>query len=334
VVSLLEGYEAPAAAWERELFPARMRQYVGEWLEHACFAGEVAWGRLTLREPKPVPTNRRGTELITPPERARPVIPGRNANLTFVRRSDLDWLLAAARPGDVLADGPRPLPDDLSAAARDVMAALERRGASFFAELQASTRRLPTEVEDALWELLARGFVTADAVQNLRVLQSPKTRRRQRALQRGGPGRWSMLRAVEPMEPDALVERLAGLFLQRYGIITRDVVVRESLCPPWRELVRVYRRLEARGELRGGRFLNGVAGEQFALPEAVDLARAVRKEPKLGRVVRLSAVDPLNLTGVVTPGPRVASVMGQTVTWVDGVPQATSDAEGAAEREH
>jgi len=319
LVERLEGYEAPAAAWELELFPARMKHYVGEWLEQATYSGEVAWARLTQREVKPIVGPRRGDE-VTPrePER-RAATPGRNASLTFVRRSQLDALLQAARP--YLADGPSPLPAGLSPAAKDVAAVLERRGASFFNELCASARRLPTEVEDALWELLARGVVTADAVQNLRVLQSPKLKKRQRALQRGGPGRWTLLQPAERLEPAALEEHVAKLFLSRYGIVFRDLVVREALSPPWRDLLYLYRRMEARGEIRGGRFLHGFAGEQFALPEAVELARSTRRREKNGEVVMLSAVDPLNLTGVVTPGERVAAIMGQHVTYVDGVPQ-------------
>jgi ATP-dependent Lhr-like helicase len=323
LVTLLQGYEAPAAAWERDLLPARMHQYVGEWLEQACFSGEVAWGRLTTREAGlTAPAPRRGLPVDPPVTVRRPTVT-RAASLTFVRRAELDWLLEAARPELRLADGPNAsTPADLSGPARDVLAVLERRGASFFAELQSGSRRLAAEVEDALWELLARGFITADAVQNLRVLQSPKLRRRQRALQRGGPGRWSLLQCHERTEPDALQEKLARLFLNRYGIVFRDLVVREPLAPPWRELLVVYRRLEARGELRGGRFLSGFAGEQFALPEAVDLARAVRRTPLTGQVIRLAAVDPLNLTGVVTPGPRIAAMLGQHVLYVDGVPAA------------
>ncbi|MBK7859193.1 MAG: DEAD/DEAH box helicase [Archangiaceae bacterium] len=319
LVERLEGYEAPAAAWEQELFPTRMKQYVGEWLEQATYSGEVAWARLTQKDPKPPVGPRRGDEVTKPLEPERRASPGRNASLTFLRRSHLDPLLQVARP--FLADGPAPLPEGLSAAAKDVAQALERRGASFFNELCASARRLPTEVEDALWELLARGVVTADAVQNLRVLQSPKLKKRQRALQRGGPGRWTLLQPVERLEPSALEEHVAKLFLQRYGIVFRDLVVRESLSPPWRDLLYIYRRMEARGEIRGGRFLTGFAGEQFALPEAGELARSTRRREKNGELVRIAAVDPLNLTGVVTPGDRVASVMGQHVLYVDGVPQ-------------
>lgn len=325
VVARLEGLELPAAAWERDLLPSRMKAYVGEWLDQACFSGEVAWGRLTLREPKPVGPRRgdvsglSGNELVAASKRLGFT---RAASLTFVTRSHLDWLLSAARPDDArLSDGPRPWPEDLSHAARDVLGVLERRGACFFAELQAGSRRLPNEVEDALWELLARGLITADAVQNLRVLQSPKLRRLQRAHLRGGPGRWTLLAPHERPEPDEVTERLALLFLKRWGVVFRDLVVREPLCPPWRELLTVYRRLETRGEIRGGRFLHGFAGEQYALPEAVDLARATRRQPKTGEVVTVSAVDPLNLTGVVTAGPRVPAVLGQIVRYVDGAPE-------------
>ena len=325
LVSLLQGWEAPAAAWERELFPTRMRQYVGEWLEDACFSGDVAWGRLTLKETKQVIAGpRRGAE-VTPQETPKRSVQGRAASLTFARRGDLEWLLQAARPGAVLADGPRPWPGDLSHAAADVLKVFERRGASFFSELQQGSRRLPVEVEDALWELLARGFITADAVQNLRVLQSPRLRKRQRALQRGGPGRWFILQPHEQMEQSVLQEKLAWQFLQRYGIVFRDLVVRESLAPPWRELVQLYRKFEARGEVRGGRFLHGFAGEQFALPEALDVARAVRRVPPTGEILRIAAVDPLNLTGVVTPGARVAAQLGHYVRYIDGVPQGEEE---------
>lgn len=325
LTSLLQGWEAPAAAWELELFPTRMKSYQGDWLEHACFSGEVAWGRLTLKEPKPSPGPHRG-DAVTPEPAPKRTVQGRAASLSFVRRGDLDWLLQAARPDAVLADGPRPWPADLSHAAADVLQVLERRGASFFNELQAGARRLPVEVEDALWELLSRGLITADAVQNLRVLQSPKLRKRQRALQRGGPGRWFILRHHEPLDAAQVTEKLAWQFLQRYGVVFRDLVAREPLAPPWRELVQLYRRFEARGEVRGGRFVHGFSGEQFALPDALDTARAVRRSGPTGEVLRVAAVDPLNLTGVVTPGPRVAATLGKWVVYVDGLPKNAEDA--------
>ncbi|MBU8896380.1 DEAD/DEAH box helicase [Corallococcus sp. M34] len=327
-VRLLQGYEAPASAWERFLLPARMRGYTPDLLERACYAGEVAWGRVTLKDPPKPPGPRRGSPVPSPepaePVRASRASPTRNAPLTFTVREDLEWMLAAARPHAVLADGGVWMPPDLSAPARDVVAVLERRGACFFQELVTRARRLPAEVEDSLWELVARGLVTADAVQNLRVLQSPAHRKRQKLLQRGGPGRWSLLAPAEPKSADEVMDSLARLFLQRYGIVWRDLVMRESLAPSWRELLRVYRRMEARGELRGGRFVAGFVGEQFALPEAVDMARAVRRSPPSGVTVSLSGVDPLNLTGVVTPGPRVPAMPGNVVTYVDGVPKDIS----------
>jgi len=325
-ISLLQGYEAPAAAWEQVLLPARMKPYLPELLERACWNGEIAWARLTRKETRSSPGPRRGAraeaaQMTLEPggQVARATMPGRNANITFVRREEMEWLLCAARPGDGAADQ---LPSDLSHAARSVAEALQRRGASFFAELVASSRRLPAEVEDALWELLARGVVTADAVENLRILQSPKRRKRQKALKRGGPGRWTLLTSLEPRAAAEVHEHVARVFLQRYGIVWRDLVMREPLAPTWRELLYVYRRMEARGEIRGGRFLSGFAGEQFALAEAVDIARAVRRTPRTGRAIQLSAVDPLNLTGFVTPGPRVPSMLGNAVTYVDGVPQS------------
>jgi len=279
----------------------------------------VAWGRLTQREPKSsVPGPRRGWA-ASPPEapspKGRRPAPGRNASITFVRREELDWLLGASRTPTV--------PADLSKVAQQIAEVLGRRGALFFADLIPATRRLPSEVEDALWELLARGVVTSDAVDNLRVLQSPKMRRRQRALRRGGPGRWSLLHPSEPRPMNEVHEHIAWVFLQRYGIVWRDLVVREPLSPSWRELLYVYRRLEARGEIRGGRFLSGFAGEQFALPDAVEIARAVRRAPPTRHRIAISAVDPLNLTGLVTPGPRVPAVMGNVVHYVDGVPEET-----------
>ncbi|MGO9065592.1 MAG: DEAD/DEAH box helicase [Myxococcaceae bacterium] len=319
-IALLEGVEAPAAAWEQALLPARVQGDVGALLEQACWRGEVAWGRLTLREGKPVGP-RRGAEVEPPTRRALTL--SRVATLSFFRRTRMDALLAAARP-ELSADGEPWLPEDLEGAALDVGRALIRRGACFFQDLLTTTRRPAEEVEDALWQLLARGVVSADAVENLRVLQSPKRRRQQKAEKRGGPGRWTLLLPTSVPAAEERHRALAELFLQRWGIVFRDLVAREPLAPPWRVLVGLYRRMEARGELRGGRFVAGVGGEQFALPEAVDAARAVRRAVGQAERVELAAVDPLNLTGIVTPGPRVPAVLGESVVYVDGVPVQVS----------
>jgi ATP-dependent Lhr-like helicase len=179
-------------------------------------------------------------------------------------------------------------------------------------------------VEEALWDLLGRGLVTADAVDNLRVLLSPRRRRQQRALKRGGPGRWSLLRLASSASEEERLASVGRLLLARWGIVFRDLAVREPLAPPWRELVRHYRRLEARGEIRGGRFLAGVGGEQFAIPDAVEVARTVRRTRLSGQRIEVSGVDPLNLTGIVTPGPRVPAVLGQRVVYVDGIPEPST----------
>ena len=325
-VSLLEGVEAPASTWESALLPARVAPYAPEVLEQLSWRGEVAWGRLGAGSSRAAMGPRRGAG-ITPAEAApeveapaaRRATLTRNAPISFVRRESLDWMLALARPGAVLADGGARLPEGLSDRAREVADALERRGASFSRELCARLRCTPPELDEALRELLAHGVVTADAVENLRALLSPARRRAQKE-RGGGAGRWSLLLPLEAVPAEVQLHSLAGLLLRRYGILCRDVAVREPLVDSWRELLRVLRRMEARGEVRGGRFIAGVAGEQFALPEAVDLARALRRSPGNGVRVRLSACDPLNLTGVVTPGPRVASVPGRFVVYVDGIP--------------
>jgi ATP-dependent Lhr-like helicase len=315
-VTLLEGCEAPASSWESALLPSRVKGYEPELLDRACRDGEVAWGRISTRDPAPAAGPARGASGARQEAvRLRASGPNRNANVSFVRRNQLAFLLASAR-GEA-----RDLPEGLSHAAVAVAETLKTHGALFFSELIELSGRLATEVEEALWELVARGVATADDVENLRALQSPAERKRRRQHRRGGPGRWSLLRAARRHAREAELERLAMLFLERYGIVWRDIVVREPLAPPWRELLPVYRRLEARGEVRGGRFVSGFAGEQFATLEAVEAARTVRRSPLNGVPVRIAAVDPLNLTGVVTPGDREPATPGRFVTYVDGVPK-------------
>jgi ATP-dependent Lhr-like helicase len=196
--------------------------------------------------------------------------------------------------------------------------ALERNGASFFVDLVRQTRRLPSEVEDGLWELLAGGFVTADGFDNLRALIDPKRRRGEgrgsKKRPRHAAGRWALLSHVgNAINPEERIQRFARQLLIRWGVVLRDLLVRETLAPPWRDLLPVLRTLEARGEIRGGRFISGFSGEQFARPEALDLLRTLRRDTDQSAIVSVANADPLNLTGIVLPGPRVSrlAVMGQ-----------------------
>jgi ATP-dependent Lhr-like helicase len=254
------------------------------------------------------------------------------APLALFLREDADWLLAVVGSSDPLARSDAAL----SHPARDVLSELERRGASFFAELKRSTGRLASEVEDALWELLAAGLVSADGFENLRSLLDAKRRRGEGRGRLGRPrhaaGRWALLRGVpragDAEEPTVLapLERFARQLLKRWGVVFRDILAREALAPAWRDLLVVLRRLEARGEVRGGRFVGGFVGEQFALPEAVELLRSVRRSDKDGEEVRLVAADPLNLVGIVLPGSRLSALSGENVVLRDGIVPATDDA--------
>jgi ATP-dependent Lhr-like helicase len=287
IIRQLQGYEIPASAWESEILARRIAKYEPELLDELCFSGEVMWARIS---PHPaVAENRR-------------VRPTRIAPVTLFLRENAGWLIPPADPPDTSA---------LSHPAREVLAALERNGASFFIDLTTQTRRLASEVEDALWELLAGGFVTADGFDNLRALIDPKRRRGEgRGSQRRprhAAGRWALLRrAPESVHRDERLEQFARQLLLRWGVLLRDLLVRETLSPPWRDLLPVLRRMEARGEIRGGRFVSGFTGEQFARPEALELLRKIRRDPNRPPAVAISAADPLNLTGIILPGPRVS----------------------------
>jgi ATP-dependent Lhr-like helicase len=317
VIGQLQGFHAAAGAWERELLSARVADYERGLLDELCLSGEVAWGRLAVT-PAPDEAPRRRNA------------PTRNAPVTLALREDLPWLLAGI-------GGSTP---PLGPSARALVDVLARRGASFLPELAAATGRLPGEVEQALWELVSAGLVTCDGFSGLRLLVDPPSRGRVARRPAYAGGRWSLLRAPAPEAPpggspaapvdwdDRIVERAAEQYLRRYGVVFRDLLARESAPPPWRDLLRAYRAMEARGAIRGGRFVTGFTGEQFALPDAVDALRAARRAPRGGAErVEVSAADPLNLVGIVTPGARVPAVLGNRVAYVDGVP-----AEAAAVR--
>jgi ATP-dependent Lhr-like helicase len=328
IVGQLQGFHAAAGAWERELLAARVAGYERGLLDELCLAGEVAWGRLAV--------------VATPDEAPRRRnAPTRNAPVTLALRPDLPWLLAAS--------GGSPPP--LGPSALALVEVLARRGASFLSDLAAATGRLPGEVEQALWELVSAGYVTCDGFSGLRALVEPAPRGRPVRRPGFAGGRWSLLRERARREMRAQVEpdeapperaggsggnearraegplaQIASQYLRRYGVVFRDLLARELAPPPWRELLRVYRSLEARGAIRGGRFVAGFTGEQFALPEAVEALRAVRRAPREGKErVELSAADPLNLVGVLTPGARVPATLGNRVALVDGVPVAPNE---------
>ncbi|HEV2037655.1 MAG TPA: hypothetical protein VGQ96_03525, partial [Candidatus Eremiobacteraceae bacterium] len=258
VIKQLQGMEFPAEAWEREILPKRIARYKPEYLDKLCASGEVMWGRLS---PHPAFEE-------TDQPRTRRVRPTRVAPVSLFLRENADWLLRKRHDST----------NALSPAARDVLTALETSGASFFVQLVQSTGRLASEVEDGLWELVAAGLVTADGFDNLRALIDPKRRlalgRRNMSRPRNALGRWALLASTTHATN---VEAFAQQLLLRWGIVFRDVTKRETAAPPWRDLLVVFRRLEAQGEIRGGRFVSSYVGEQFALADAIDLLRLVRR---------------------------------------------------------
>ena len=320
VIGQLQGIELPAPAWEREVLPARISLYNPADLEQLCLAGEIAWGRLrvtSVAEEEAGPSR---------PSRGRRAAPTRAAPLAFVLREALPHLLEPApRQSDLLRD--------LSPAARDVFAFLQQHGAAFLSDIARGTGRLAVETEDALWELVACGLVTGDGIAGLRTLLLPEVKRRQPrhrlhgigggAARRQMPiGRWAVLRAPEAestADGPKGDEVRARQLLRRYGVIVRDLLAREARAPAWRVLLNIFRRLEGRGEIRGGRFVAGLVGEQFALPEAVEALRAVRRAGD-DEVVMVSASDPLNLAGILTPGARISPFSNQVIAYRNGVP--------------
>jgi ATP-dependent Lhr-like helicase len=287
IVRQLQGYEIPASAWEPEVLARRIARYEPEFLDELCLSGEVMWARLS---PHPAWAE------------SRRVRPTRIAPVSLFLREDAEWLMDGPGPADLAS---------LSHPARETLAALERNGASFFLDLVRLTHRLPSEVEDGLWELLAGGLVTADGFDNLRALIDPKRRRGEgrggQRRPRHAAGRWAIVRhTAAPIPSEKRVEHFARQLLSRWGVLIRDLLARETLAPPWRELLPVLRRMEARGELRGGRFISGVTGEQYARPEALDLLRVVRREGSDDAGITVSNADPLNLSGIILPGPRVS----------------------------
>ncbi|MGA8270709.1 MAG: DEAD/DEAH box helicase [Candidatus Sulfotelmatobacter sp.] len=318
VLRQLQGFEIPANAWERQVLARRVVDYDPKWLDQLCLTGAVGWGRLS---PHPATldysnANRGSDGEPSAAPRQRRVIPTSVAPITFFIREDADWM-TPRHPGAELSEN-----NGLSHGAQKVLDFLRQRGASFFADIVRGTEKLKAEIETALWELVAAGLVTADGFDNLRSLIDPKRRAGQGSGRMTRPrhnaGRWAILHAEEVVEQSRSVEAACWMLLRRYGIVIRDVLAREANLPPWRELLMAFRRLEDRGEIRGGRFVDGFLGEQFALPVAVDSVRAMRKLDAAHGTITLSAADPLNLVGILIPGDRVPAISGNSVTYRDG----------------
>jgi ATP-dependent Lhr-like helicase len=318
VLRQLQGFEIPANAWERQVLARRVVDYDPKWLDQLCLTGAVGWGRLS---PHPATleyssAGRRTDGRAEAPTRQRRVIPTSVAPITFFIREDADWM-TPRHPG-----AEQPANSGLSQGAQAVLDFLRQRGASFFADMVRGTDKLKAEIETALWELVAAGLVTADGFDNLRSLIDPKRRAGQGSGRTTRPrhnaGRWALLHTDEVVERPRAVEAACWMLLRRYGIVVRDALAREANLPPWRELLAGFRRLEDRGEIRGGRFVDGFLGEQFALPVAVESVRALRKLDAAQETITLSAADPLNLVGILVPGERVAAISGNSVTFSDG----------------
>jgi ATP-dependent helicase Lhr and Lhr-like helicase len=323
VLEQLDCCELPLAAWESAVLAARVADYDPEWLDRLCFSGRIGWGRLSA------PQNLN----------ARTIAPLRNSPIAVYQRENLqDWLLLS-RPNSAM---------ELSVANQAVIDALQSGGALFFTELVRRSGLLPSQVEEALSQLAALGLVTSDSFDGLRALLVPsdkrptfgrnigKRRRKTNLASIEFAGRWSLLRTqitwqppgngAESSERDTAAAKFARALLRRYGVVFRRLLEREGFPITWYELGRIYRRWEARGEIRGGYFVGGISGEQFALPEAVGLLRSVRKAPSNGKPITLSAADPLNLQGILTPGPRIAALTGNRILFRDGLPIAALEA--------
>ncbi len=312
VLAQLEGFEAPAGAWETEILPSRINEYDPAWLDEQCLAGRFVWTRLARRRSESGPA--------AGPVRGTPIA-------LLGRRHLRAW---ASLPGPVDPGAP-------SSKARRVLEHLGAHGASFFDEIVEGTGLLASQAEEGLAELVALGLVNSDSFGGLRALLVPSERRRssmgprrrRRALfGMDSAGRWALVRREPSATPDRTdaetIELVARGLLRRWGVVFWRLIAREAdWMPPWRDLLFCYRRLEARGEIRGGRFVAGLSGEQFAAPEAVGLLREVRRRPRDAEWVSLSAADPLNLLGILTPGSRLPALAGNRVLYRDGVPLAT-----------
>jgi ATP-dependent Lhr-like helicase len=310
VLQQLEGLEAPAAAWEADILPARIADYDYNWLDMSCLSGKTSWGRFRI-------------------QKGSGKSPVKSTPIMLVQRTNVPYWKHSQNPESVT---------NLSVSASQIMGFLTQRGASFFQDIVEKTGLFKSQAEEAIAELVAAGLIVSDSYAGLRALLVPakykltgttSRRRKQAPFTMDQAGRWALLHnpvTAEEQIPDAeILEMTARILLRRYGVMFRRLADRESVAPPWRDLVRVYRKLEARGEIRGGRFVEGMWGEQFALPEALTKLRSIRKEERSGKLISISAADPLNLHGIVTPGKRVTAFLGNRILFRDGETMAIQE---------
>jgi ATP-dependent Lhr-like helicase len=311
----LEGFEAPAVEWERSLLPQRVAGYDPRWLDALCMAGVVGWGRVS---PHPCFDSVEGGGSKSA---ARRIVPTSMAPVTFFVREEALWMDLCLRQRQIPA---AVLDACLSELAGRLRSFLAERGAMFSGDLARSFAVPAADLQRALWELVAAGLVTADGFDSLRILIDPKRNGGQRPRGKAGhaAGRWSLLSgdaiSATPEQREAQLESACAVLLRRYGVVFRDLLAREETMPRWRDLLGIFRRMEARGEVRGGRFLSGFGGEQFALPQAVESLREMRRRPASSDAVTVAAADPMNLVGIVVPGERAASVPGKTAAFLNG----------------
>jgi ATP-dependent Lhr-like helicase len=333
IIDQLEGFEAPAGSWESEILPARVADYDPAWLDALCLSGKLTWLRLSPPRLSPEKVN------SSAPVRSTPIV-------LLNRRNVQTWSKGFFATGSESNGG------QLSTNTAAVYEYMKDHGASFFVDIVAGTNLLPSMVEEGLGELVFRGLVSADSFTGLRALITPLSKTTHREIEKlrrkrkqfysmDDAGRWVRLREergqapflserngdsrAQPVDRET-IEVIARKLLQRYGVVFRKILDREAITVPWRDLLRVYRRLEARGEIRGGRFVGGFSGEQFASTEAVQLLRSIRRAPAEGTMISLSAADPLNLQGIITPGSRLPQSATNRVLYRDGVPVAVLEA--------
>ena len=354
VIEQLQGWELPAASWEEDILARRVASYTSGRLDELCMSGEVVWGRFSPSSSGRSNSSSRSnhssngsprvgvaaTSLPVRDRRSNRSGPSRATPITLAMRDDTDWLLAAIR-GEETPELPE------VGATAEILEALEAKGARFLPELAADIGRLPTDVENGLGDGIARGLLTADSFGALRSLlnrtrthqrfkqyrppiPNQMSRGRRRSWKSGTPrtsGRWALLPPPEAGgDPDELAELFAEQLLARWGVVFHDIFVLENSTIPWRDVLWALRRLEARGIVRGGRFVTGFTGEQFALPEAAADLRFVRRQPRNGQQITLNATDPLNLTGPILGTPRIPALRTRQITLRDGLPQPPAEA--------